>query len=110
MTENYINSHFWDALEEIVTSSSVVIDRPKGSAHPKFPEFIYPVDYGFLKGTTSMDGGGIDVWKGTGNNACFGELFAFWLFAGTGCFCRWNDWKGEQDLQAQRYFFEGRNP
>jgi inorganic pyrophosphatase len=68
MTENYINSHFWEALEDILNNSSVVIDRPRGSAHPKFPEFIYPVDYGFLEGTSSMDGGEIDVWKGTGTN------------------------------------------
>lgn len=27
--------------------------------------FIYKVDYGYLKNTSSMDGGGIDIWKGT---------------------------------------------
>jgi inorganic pyrophosphatase len=43
----------------------VVIDRPKGSHHPHFPEIVYPVDYGYLEGTTSMDGDGIDVWRGT---------------------------------------------
>jgi len=68
MTVNHNSSRFWEALEEIVNTSSVIIDRPKGSAHPRFPELIYPQDYGYLKGTTSMDGGGIDVWKGTGNN------------------------------------------
>lgn len=26
---------------------------------------LYEVDYGYLKGTASMDGSGIDVWKGT---------------------------------------------
>jgi inorganic pyrophosphatase len=48
-----------------VLESEVVIDRPKGSHHPRFPELIYPVDYGYLKNTSSMDGGGIDVWRGT---------------------------------------------
>jgi inorganic pyrophosphatase len=43
----------------------VVIDRPKGSYHPRFPEIIYHVDYGYLENTTSMDGNGIDVWRGT---------------------------------------------
>lgn len=33
--------------------------------HPKYPDFIYEVDYGYLKDTASMDGDGIDVWKGT---------------------------------------------
>ena len=57
---------FWDALDQLAAGSELVIDRPKGSAHPRFPNFIYPVDYGYLKGTASMDGGGIDVWLGTG--------------------------------------------
>ena len=58
---------FWDALDQLTADSEIVIDRPKGSAHPRFPNFIYPVDYGYLKGTASMDGGGIDVWLGTGD-------------------------------------------
>ena len=59
------NSAFWQALETLVGNSELVIDRPRGSAHPKYPGFVYPVDYGFLSGTVSMDGGGIDVWSGT---------------------------------------------
>lgn len=57
---------FWRALDELVDKSEIVIDRPKGSAHPRYPDFIYRVDYGYLKGTSSMDGAGIDVWVGTG--------------------------------------------
>ena len=68
MIINHNNSRFWEALEDILNNSSVVIDRPGGSAHPRFPKFIYPLDYGFLEGTSSMDGGGIDVWRGTGTN------------------------------------------
>lgn len=56
---------FWSALETLVKDSELIIDRPKGTAHPKYPDFIYPVDYGYLKNTASMDGGGIDVWVGT---------------------------------------------
>lgn len=68
--ENNMNDcreDFWNALDELVNSSEIVIDRPKGSAHPRFPNFIYRVDYGYLKNTTSMDGTGIDVWVGSGN-------------------------------------------
>lgn len=61
-----MNDEFWNALDEVVENSEIVIDRPKGTAHPKFPDFIYKVDYGYLKETTAMDGGGIDVWVGTG--------------------------------------------
>ena len=60
------NEDFWKALDELVNSSEIVIDRPRGSAHPRFPNFIYKVDYGYLKDTASMDGGGIDVWVGSG--------------------------------------------
>lgn len=59
------NEEFWNALDELVNQSTIVIDRPKGSAHPKFPDFIYCVDYGYLKNTASMDGAGIDVWVGS---------------------------------------------
>lgn len=59
------DAEFWKALDELVGSSEIVIDRPRGTVHPKYPDFIYKVDYGYLKNTTSMDGAGIDVWVGT---------------------------------------------
>ena len=59
------NEDFWRALDELVSNSEIVIDRPKGSAHPRFLDFIYRVDYGYLKNTASMDGAGIDVWVGS---------------------------------------------
>ena len=64
---NDCREDFWNALDELVNSSEIVIDRPKGSTHPRFPNFIYQVDYGYLKSTTSMDGAGIDVWVGSGD-------------------------------------------
>ena len=59
---------FWQAIDKLVSESKLVIDRPKGSRHPRYSNVIYEVDYGYLKGTTSMDGGGIDVWRGTKEN------------------------------------------
>ncbi len=56
---------FWAALDELIDQSEVVIDRPAGSTHPRFDEFTYPLDYGFLEGTAAIDGGGIDVWRGS---------------------------------------------
>lgn len=61
------NAEFWNALDSLVKQSEVVIDRPKGTVHPQYLDFLYEVDYGYLKDTASMDGGGIDVWKGTDN-------------------------------------------
>ena len=63
---NRYDEEFWTALDELVNNSEIVIDRPKGTAHPKFPNFIYRVDYGYLRNTSSMDGAGIDVWVGSG--------------------------------------------
>lgn len=63
-----MNPEFWAALEQLANNSEIIIDRPKGSAHPKYPDFIYRVDYGYLKNTSSMDGQGIDVWSGTDKN------------------------------------------
>ena len=60
-----VSKEFWNALDKLVAQSEIVIDRPKGTAHPKYPDFIYEVDYGYLKNTSSMDGDGIDVWVGT---------------------------------------------
>jgi inorganic pyrophosphatase len=56
---------FWHRLDELVTRHGIVVDRPAGSAHPRFPSFVYPLDYGYLDGSRSADGGGIDVWVGS---------------------------------------------
>ncbi|MBO5160164.1 MAG: inorganic pyrophosphatase [Lachnospiraceae bacterium] len=62
---NRYDEDFWNALDELVSNSKIVIDRPQGTPHPKYPNFIYKVDYGYLQNTSSMDGAGIDVWVGT---------------------------------------------
>jgi len=59
---------FWDKIDALVTNSRVVIDRPRGAPHPHYPELIYPLDYGYLEGTTAQDGGAIDVWCGSLSN------------------------------------------
>ena len=59
------NEDFWKAIDTLVASDEIVIDRPKGSVHPKFSQIRYEVDYGYIKNTTSMDGGGIDIWRGS---------------------------------------------
>ncbi len=41
---------------------SVTVDRPVGSRHPRHPDLVYPINYGFLPGTVSGDGMAIDVY------------------------------------------------
>ncbi len=68
MTRLSINSResrFWEYADLLVASSEIVIDRPGGSAHPRYQKIVYPFDYGHLAGTTGGDGEGIDIWRGS---------------------------------------------
>ncbi len=56
---------FWESFDLLVKASEIFIDRPKETAHPRFSNIIYPLDYGYLKGTTAGDGDGIDIWIGS---------------------------------------------
>lgn len=60
-----MDERFWRALDTLVASSELIIDRPGGSAHPRYADFIYPLDYGYLKNTSSADKDGIDIWIGS---------------------------------------------
>ena len=59
------HNQFWKALDALAAGSTIVIDRPGGSAHPKYPQLIYPLDYGYLQDTAAMDGEGVDLWLGS---------------------------------------------
>jgi inorganic pyrophosphatase len=59
---------FWNYLVLLVTANPVCIDRPQNTFHPSYPDICTPLDYGYLEGTSSADGGGIDVWVGTSGN------------------------------------------
>ncbi len=56
---------YWQALETLLQNAQIVIDRPRGQPHPRYPELTYPLDYGYLEGTIAGDGAGIDVWVGS---------------------------------------------
>jgi inorganic pyrophosphatase len=60
-----MKTEFWSRLDELIKSSEIVIDRPKGTPHPRYPDLIFPLNYGYLKGTTGGDGDGIDIWMGS---------------------------------------------
>ena len=40
----------------------IVIDRPIGSSHPRYPDTVYPVNYGYIPGTFAGDGEPKDVY------------------------------------------------
>ena len=63
--KNLREDDFWEEMANLTANGPIVIDRPQGKAHPRFPELIYPFDYGYVEGTLAADGDGIDVWVGS---------------------------------------------
>ena len=73
-----INADFWFTLENLLETHKLVIDRPIGTQHPRHPELIYPLAYGYVEGTTAGDGDGIDIWIGSlGERPLTGILCTF---------------------------------
>jgi len=60
------NSRYQEALKEaesvIGVNYSVKIDRPIGIQHPKHPEVIYPINYGYVENLFGGDGEEQDVY------------------------------------------------
>jgi inorganic pyrophosphatase len=56
---------FWQAMTELAAKNKIILDRPRGAVHPRYPDLIYPLDYGYFENTTAGDGDGIYVWVGT---------------------------------------------
>jgi inorganic pyrophosphatase len=65
MMPERFNQDFWSYCDRLLADSRLVIDREKDSEHHEWEGMIYPLDYGYLAGTTSSDGSGIDVFVGT---------------------------------------------
>ena len=73
-----MTTKFWNTLETLLAENQVIVDRPKGHPHPRYPDVIYPLDYGYLEGTSAGDGDGIDVWVGSlGGKTLTGILCTF---------------------------------
>lgn len=65
MNHGQSNPEFWRLMDELIATGGIVIDRPKHSRHPRHAEIVYPLDYGYIAGTRSPDGEGIDLWLGS---------------------------------------------
>ena len=55
---------FFSTLDNLIQENGITIDRPKNSLHPRFPDFVYLLDYGYINETKSQDGAGIDIFRG----------------------------------------------
>jgi inorganic pyrophosphatase len=56
---------FWTTLDSLVSTCEITVDRPTGSCHPRYPDLVYPLDYGYLQGSQSSDGAEADCWVGS---------------------------------------------
>ncbi|HJS17128.1 MAG TPA: hypothetical protein VJ785_00155 [Anaerolineales bacterium] len=52
-------------MSELAKAGRILLDRPLGSVHARYPDLIYPLDYGYLENTSAGDGDGMDVWIGS---------------------------------------------
>ena len=56
---------FWEEADRLLQGAEIVVDRLRGSTHPRYTDTVYPLDYGHLAGTTAGDGAEVDVWIGS---------------------------------------------
>ena len=59
----------WAQIGALLRSHRAVVDRPIGSTHPEHDWMVYPLDYGYLEGTSAVDGDGVDVFLGSADRA-----------------------------------------
>jgi len=75
LSASFVAKHFqWNAWEHLIEHSGITIDRPYRTAHPVFPNIIYPMQYGYINDTTSSDGHEIDVFVGKASCGLVGLL------------------------------------
>jgi len=60
-----LDANFWQGMGNLISTNMIIIDRPRGKPHPRYPKLVYPFDYGYIQNTTAGDGDGIDVWMGS---------------------------------------------
>ena len=58
----------WADLEAMIRANGITLDRPHGSPHPRYPDIVYPLDYGYVNATSSTDGEEVDVFVGSARN------------------------------------------
>jgi len=69
-----MDDYAWSEWERLIATRGIIIDRPKGSMHPRFPDLIYPVDYGYIPETTGGDGVEVDIFAGDAASGLAGVL------------------------------------
>ena len=60
-----MSNEFWEFSHPLVGSSQIVIDCQQGGVHPGISYKVFPVDYGYIRGTASRNMSGGDFWIGS---------------------------------------------
>ena len=60
---------------EVIQLTGITIDRPQLSVHPSYPDIIYPIDYGFINETMSVDQEEQDIFVGSAENGLIAAIF-----------------------------------
>jgi inorganic pyrophosphatase len=58
----------WEAWERLLQGNQIILDRPRGTSHPSYPDVVYPVDYGYVLDTPGDDGEELDVFVGSSDS------------------------------------------
>lgn len=62
---NFDSPTFWSDWENLIQTRGYILDRPKGSRHPRYPDDVYPLDYGYIPDTAGGDGAEVDIYVGS---------------------------------------------
>ena len=74
-TRDLISRHLdWAGWEAVIKRNGFTIERPYGTAHPRFPDIVYPIDYGYINDTLASDGVEVDLFIGSSTNALVGMM------------------------------------
>lgn len=65
----------WEQWEGMIRLKGITIERASGTPHPDHPDIVYPINYGFVNGTDTVDGAEMDVFKGTADNGLVAAIF-----------------------------------
>jgi inorganic pyrophosphatase len=65
----------WRLWERLIKDLGITLDRPRGSTHPVHESIRYPIDYGYINGTTASDGDEVDIFVGTKENGLVAAIF-----------------------------------
>jgi len=65
----------WETWDGIIRLKGITVDRPSLSAHPSYPDIIYPIDYGYVNETMTVDGEEQDIFVGSANTGLVGAIF-----------------------------------